>query len=150
MNQLMPVWVCSCESFRQPRLCTFFLCLARTPCLGAYYRLDVIILHGNVSPTVFRAINHYHSRTPNIPPLIVHLIAGVVKHFPHICAESCPPLLTWWTTAAVVRSQLLEWRKLAIREWIKKDNIINEVTGRIILDATNIVYAYEFTDVFCR
>jgi hypothetical protein len=31
---------------------------------------------------------------------------------------------------------------------MKKDYIINEVTGSLILDTANIVYPYESTDVF--
>ena len=37
---------------------------------------------------------------------------------------------------------------MATRDWIKKDYIITEVPGPLILDAANIVYPYESPDVF--
>jgi hypothetical protein len=42
----------------------------------------------------------------------------------------------------------LQSLKVASRDWIKKDYIIKEVPCPLILDATNIVYPYESTDVF--
>ena len=38
--------------------------------------------------------------------------------------------------------------KVASSDWIKKDYIMEEVPGPLILDAANIVYPYESTDVF--
>jgi hypothetical protein len=37
---------------------------------------------------------------------------------------------------------------VASHDWIKKDYIIKEVIGSLILDTANIVYLYESTDVF--
>jgi len=37
---------------------------------------------------------------------------------------------------------------VASRDWIKKDYIIKEVTGSLILDAANFVNPYESMDVF--
>jgi hypothetical protein len=38
-----------------------------------------------------------------VPPAIVHLVAGFVKHLPHICAEDSPPLPKRRTPAPVLR-----------------------------------------------
>jgi hypothetical protein len=37
---------------------------------------------------------------------------------------------------------------VARSDWIKKDYIMKEVPGSLILDAANVVYPYESTDVF--
>jgi len=94
------------------------------------------------------AIDLIPEGTGVVPPPIVHLIAGFVKHLPHIWGERCPPLPKRWTPAPAVRPHQLELWKVASRDWIKKDYIIKEVPGPLILDATNIVYPYESMDVF--
>jgi len=38
---------------------------------------------------------------------------------------------------------------VASRDWIKKDYIMKEVPGPLILDAANIEYQYESMDKFC-
>jgi len=83
-----------------------------------------------------------------VPPPIVHLATGVVKHLPHIREQCCPPLPKRRTPAPAVWPHQLELWKLASHDWIKKDYIIKEVPCPLILDATNIVYPYEFTDLF--
>jgi len=83
-----------------------------------------------------------------VPPPIVHLIAGFVKHLPHIWAERCTPLPKRWTPPPAVGPYQLELWKVASCDWIKKDYIIKEIPGPLILDAANIVYPYESTDVF--
>jgi hypothetical protein len=37
-----------------------------------------------------------------VPPPIVHLVMGFVKHLPHISAEGCQPLPTRRTPAAII------------------------------------------------
>jgi hypothetical protein len=65
--------------------------------------------------------------TSVVPPPFVHLVAGFVKHLPHIRAEGCPPLPERLTPAPAVRPYQLELSKVASRDWIKKDYIIQEV-----------------------
>ena len=63
--------------------------------------------------------------------------------------EGCPPHLRRLTpAAAVVWPQPLELWKVASRDWIKTNYVINNVPCHLILDARNIVYAYESTNVF--
>jgi len=83
-----------------------------------------------------------------IPPLIVHLVAGFVKHLPHIGAEGSPPLPKRRTPAPAVQPHQLELWKVASRDWIKKDYIIKEVPCPLMLDAASIEYPYESTDMF--
>jgi len=83
-----------------------------------------------------------------VPPPIVHLVTGVVKHLPYQCAERCPPLPTMWTSAPAVRQHQLELWTVASCDWIKKHYIINEVPCPFILAAANIVYPYASTNVF--
>jgi hypothetical protein len=82
------------------------------------------------------------------PPPIVHLAMGFVKHLHYIGAEGSPPLPKRRTLAPAVRPHQLELWKVASRDWIKKDYIIQEVPGSLMLDATRILYPYECTDVF--
>jgi len=94
------------------------------------------------------AIDLIPEGTGVVPPPIVHLVAGFVKHLPHIWVEGSPPLPKRRTPAPAVRPHQLELWKVASRDWIKKDYIIEEVPCPPILDAANIVYLYESTDVF--
>jgi hypothetical protein len=48
----------------------------------------------------------------------------------------------------VVRPHQLELLTVASRNWMKKDNIIQDVPCPLILDTANFVYPYESTDVF--
>ena len=62
-----------------------------------------------------------------VPPPIVDLVMGCVKHLPHIWAEGNPPLPKRLTPApAVLPHQLAVW-KVVNYERIKKDYIIKEV-----------------------
>jgi len=78
----------------------------------------------------------------------VHLVAGFVKHLPHIWAAGCPPLLTRWTPAPVVRPHQPELWNVARDDWSKKEYIIKHVRCPLILDAAKIEYLDESTDVF--
>jgi len=94
------------------------------------------------------AINLIPEGTGVIPRPIVHSIAGFVKHLPHLWVERCPPLPKRLTPAPAVGPHQLELWKVASHDWIKKDFIIKEVPGPLILDAAHIVYPCESTDVF--
>jgi len=83
-----------------------------------------------------------------VPPPVVHLVAGCVKQLPHVCPEGCSPVLKGWTPAPAVCPDQLKLWKVASCHWIKKDCIIKEVPGPLILDAAGIVYPYKSTDVF--
>jgi hypothetical protein len=83
-----------------------------------------------------------------VPPPIVPLVAGFVKHLHNIYAKGSPPLPKRRTPGPAVRSNHLELRKAASHDWIKKDYIIKEFPCPLILDAGNIVYPYESTNVF--
>jgi len=71
-----------------------------------------------------------------------------VKHLAHIYTEGCPPLPKRRNPVPAVWSQWQELWKVASRDWIKKDYIIKVVPFPLKLDAPNIVYPYEYTDVF--
>jgi len=83
-----------------------------------------------------------------VPSPIVHLVAGFVKHLPHKWAEGSPALPNRRTPAPAVRPYQLEFWKVAGRDWIKKDYIIQEVPCPLVLNTANIVYQYDVTDVF--
>jgi len=83
-----------------------------------------------------------------VPPPTVHLDASFVNHLPYACAEGSPPLPKRRTPGPAVRPHQLELWKVASRDWIKKDYIIEEVSGPLTLDTANIEYLYESTDVF--
>jgi len=83
-----------------------------------------------------------------VPPPMVHLVAGFVKHMPHIWAEGSPLLPKRRNPAPAVRAHEVELWKVASRDWIKKDYIKEEVPCPLVLDTANIVYTYESTDVF--
>jgi len=78
---------------------------------------------------------------------IVHLVAGFVKHLPHIWAEGCPWLPKKRTPAPAVRPHQLESWEEATCDWIKKESIIKQVPCPLIRDASNIEYPYVSTDV---
>jgi len=59
-----------------------------------------------------------------VPPPIVHLVAGFVKHLPHIWAEGYWPLLKTQTHASSVWPHQLELWKVASHDWIKIHYII--------------------------
>jgi hypothetical protein len=82
-----------------------------------------------------------------LPP-IVHFVTGFVKHLPHIRAGGSPPLQKRRTPAPGVQPYRLELCKVASREWIKKDYIIQEIPGPVILDTAIILYPYDSMDVF--
>jgi len=94
------------------------------------------------------AIDLISEGTGVVPSVIVQLAAGCMKYLPHIRAEGCPPLPKRWNPAPAVWPHYLELWKLASPDRIKKDYIITEVQCSLILDAANIVYPYESTDVF--
>jgi len=52
------------------------------------------------------------------------------------------------TPAPAVQTHHLQLLNVASHDWIKKDCIIKEVPGRLILDTANMVYPYESTDGF--
>jgi len=83
-----------------------------------------------------------------VPPPIVHLVAGCDNHVVHIWAEASPPLPRRGTPAPAVRPYQLELWKVASRDWIKKDYIIQEVPCPRGQNSANIVHQYESTDVF--
>ena len=83
-----------------------------------------------------------------VPPVIVHLVTGFVKHLPHIWVDGRPPLPKKWTPATVVGPHQWELWQVASRDWINKDYIIKDVPGALILDPANIVYLYDSIDVF--
>jgi len=83
-----------------------------------------------------------------VAPPIVHLVAGFVKYLPHIWVEGCPPLPKRRTPAPAVRPYQLELWQVASCDWIKNNYILKEVPGPLILDAADILYPYESTDVF--
>jgi hypothetical protein len=62
--------------------------------------------------------------------------------------EGSPPLPKRQTPAPAVQPHQLELWKVASRNWIKKDYIIQTVPGSLIHDTADIVYPYESTDVF--
>jgi len=93
-------------------------------------------------------INLIPEATVVVPPPIIHLVTGFVKHLPHIWAEGCPPLLKRWTPALPVRPHQRKLWKVVSFNWIKNNYIIKEVPGPLIVDATYIVYPYESTNEF--
>jgi len=94
------------------------------------------------------AIDLIPEATGVVPPTIVHLRAGFVKHLSHIWAEGSSPLPKRWTPAPAVWSHQLELWNVASCDWIEKDFIIKVPPWHLILDATSIVYPYGSTDVF--
>jgi hypothetical protein len=57
------------------------------------------------------AIDLIPEGTGIVPPPIVHLVAGFVKHLPHMGAEGSPPLLKRLTPAPAVRPHQLDCEK---------------------------------------
>ena len=94
------------------------------------------------------AIGLVSAGTGIVPPPVVHLVTGFVKHLPHIGAEGTPLLPERRTPAQAVRPHQLEICKVASRDMINKDYIMKDVPCPLIIDAANIVYLYESTDVF--
>jgi len=86
--------------------------------------------------------------TGDVLPPIVHLVAGFVKHLPHIWMEASPPHAKRQIPPPAVRPHQLELWKVASHDCIKKDDITCEVPCCLMLDSANIVYPYESRDVF--
>ena len=94
------------------------------------------------------AINLIPEGTAVVPPPIVHMVAGFVKHLPHICAEGSPPMQKRLSPAPAVWPHQLQLRKVASCDWIEQDFVMKQVPCSLILDASNIVYRDGSTDVF--
>jgi len=72
---------------------------------------------------LIRTIHLIPEGTGVVPPPIVYLVAGFVKHLPHIWAAGYPPVPKMWPPALAVRPHQLDLWKVASRYWIKKDYI---------------------------
>jgi len=83
-----------------------------------------------------------------LPPPIVHMVVGCVKHLPHIYAEGSPPLPERRTPAPGLWPHWLEFWKVGSHDWIKKDYIIKEDPCPLILDDANYAYPDVSMDVF--
>jgi len=95
-----------------------------------------------------RAIHMIPEGMGVVPSPIFHLDQGCVKHLRHLWVEGSPPLPKRRTPAPAVWPHQLDFWKVVSCDWIKIDYIIKEVPCPIILDAANIVYPYEYTNVF--
>ena len=93
------------------------------------------------------AIHLIPEGTGVVPPPNVHLVVGFVKHLAHIWVEGSPLLPKRRTPVPPVRPPRLQLWKVVSRDWIKKEYIIKEVPGPLFLDAANIEYPYESTDM---